>query len=202
MFVVLRTKCQQGYFCPSGSAVAVFNSLLLVSEGFYFLHLSKNRTPCDFSFNNTCCCLLICFLKLFRVNPASAPVINVFISSEGPNVPQTPQKSFTSHHFRKQTLVHQKVPAGFVSVVMCSAPRWPSETWMYICSVRWVSGVVWFCGITLVLFTTDQKKTVYKGYIDILKLLMFLQRYSSCFFVQSVFLHRYFLCILERVTWI
>lgn len=141
MFVVLRTKCQQGYFCPSGSAVAVFNSLLLVSEGFYFLHLSKNRTQCDFSFNNTCCCLLICFLKLFRVNPASAPVINVFISSEGPNVPQTPQKSFTSHHFRKQTLVHQKVPAGFVCVVMCSAPRWPSETWMYICSVRWVSGV-------------------------------------------------------------
>lgn len=32
---------------------------------------------------------------------------------------------------------------------------------------------------------------------------MFIQRYSSCFlffFVQSVFLHRYFLCILERVT--
>ena len=68
--------------------------------------------------------------------------------------------------------------------------------------LRWVSGVVRCCGITLVLFTTDQKKTVYKGYIDILKVLMFLQRYSSCFFVQSVFLHRYFLCILERVTWI
>lgn len=48
-------------------------------------------------------------------------------------------------------------------------------------AVRRVSGVVLNCGTTLVLFTTDQKNTVYKGYIDILKVLMFIQRYSSCF---------------------
>lgn len=34
-------------------------------------------------------------------------------------------------------------------------------------TVRWVSVVVFYCGITLVLFTTDQKNTVYKWYIDI-----------------------------------
>lgn len=55
--------------------------------------------------------------------------------------------------------------------------------------VVYLSGVVFYCGITLLLFPTDQNKTVCRGYIDIWKVLMFIQS----FFVQSVFLHMYFL---------
>ncbi len=64
-------------------------------------------------------------------------------------------------------------------------------------TVRWVSAVVLYCGITLVLFTTDQKNTVYKGYIDILKVLMFIQRYSSCF-LYSLFSYIDISCVFWK----
>ena len=58
-----------------------------------------------------------------------------------------------------------------------------------------LSAVVLYCGVTLVLFTADQKNTIYKGYIDILKVLMFLQSYS--WFFYSLFSYLDF----SRVFW-
>lgn len=57
-------------------------------------------------------------------------------------------------------------------------------------TVRWVSGVVFYCGITLLLFTTDQENTVYRGYIDIWKVLMFIQS-----FLYSLFSYMYISCV-------
>lgn len=72
------------------------------------------------------------------------------------------------------------------------APRWLNETWMYIWNVALDEWCRLFCRITLVLFTTDQKNTVYRGYIDLREVLMFLH------FLYSLFSYTNISCVFCR----